>query len=163
MRKWLVLWRKSVNDLLPLINIEGEKRVIHHWPFSRWYHVTLVSIVAYTIAPKELRVEAARAALVHDHDNVIITDIINSWKSLWVYWLYLTTRTSKPDEPARFARSIGLSEPAVEAVRDHMKKANPKMWFRNPLTRILMAADALGHMSEYILWPFFYGRIRRIQ
>jgi hypothetical protein len=162
MREWLILWRASVKSLLPLINVEGEKHVIHHWPFSRWYHSALVSIVAYMIAPKELRVEAARAALVHDHDNVITTDIISSWKTLWVYWLYLL-RTAKPEEPARFALSVGLSKPATEAVRDHMKKANPRMWFGNPLTRILMAADAIGHMSEYVLWPFFYGRIRRIQ
>lgn len=159
-RLW-AMWWAFANPLLFRIDVEQEKTTFHHWPFSRWYHVVLVSLVAMRLAPKRLRQEAVWAALVHDMDNRFNVSGLTSWRSFWRYWWTYLWATTKPEEPARMAAQLGLSPDAVRGVRDHMKKANPQKW-HHQMTAILMAADALGHMLEYVMWPWWYKKIRRI-
>lgn len=155
-------WHELVKDFLRRINIEREKTTIHHWPFSRWNHVVLVSLVAMLLAPKKLRQEAVWAALVHDMDNRFNVAGLTSWRSFWRYWWTYLWATTKPEEPARMAARLGLSPEAVTAVRDHMKKGNPVKWFHQ-MTAIIMAADAIGHVAEYIVWPWWYKKIQNIK
>jgi hypothetical protein len=157
MKKWIML----VAGVLPKGYVEEEQRVIHHWPFSRWYHCMLVSLVATLLAPRYLRREAAIAALVHDKDDALVVNKVNSWKTFKRYWLYLM-QANRPLEPTRFAATtIGMRQPITEGIRNHMKKYNPLMWFENPATLILMAADVIGNMLEYILFPWMHKIMKK--